>query len=157
MRITPTVHELGGMRLVPLTPIEMNFMTNHVTELHNFDLPMPAHEILRELWKSETRSWAEYHKAIHTFKYLWQEQSRAENTEFFPWTDNPPVPPLVLPWSSPTEFLTRAHQLYPEEIYLQYFHNDHPYRYQYCWSSSNRRYFSWLIPILAEDENRFLD
>jgi hypothetical protein len=142
---------------MPLTPAEMAFMTNHVTELFNFDRPSPAGEMLRELRESGTHSWQEYHKAIYTFEYLWQEQSRAENTEFYPWTDNPPVPPLALPWSPPTAFFTRARQLYPESVYLQFLHNDHPYRYNYCWSVSNRRYFSWIIPTFTEEENRFLD
>jgi hypothetical protein len=155
--LTGRLGRYTGDMPMPLTPAEMDFMTNHVTELHHFDRPMPAHEMLRELWQSETRSWEEWNKAIHTFEYLWQEQSRAENTEFFPYTDNPPVPPLTLPWSSPTEFVTRANQLYPESIYLQFSHNDHPYRYNYCWSASNRRYFGWLIPTFTEEENRFLD
>jgi hypothetical protein len=34
---------------MPLTQAEMDFMTNHTYELHNFDRPCPAHEALRSL------------------------------------------------------------------------------------------------------------
>jgi hypothetical protein len=118
---------------------------------------MPATQMLHKLRDAGTHPIKQFNKALHTFEYMWQEQARAENVEFWPWTDNPPVPPLVFPWSPATDFFTRAQQLYPESVYLQFFHNDHPYRYNYCWSTSNRRYFRWLIPTLVEEEIRFVD
>jgi hypothetical protein len=142
---------------MPLTPVEMDFMTNYVTELHNFDRPMPAHEMFWALCEADGQPRYKHSSTMNVFEFLWQEQSRAENIEFWPYTDNPPVPPFVLPWPSAAAFKARSHQLYPESVYLEFARNDHPFRYNRCWSHCNRRYFSWHAPEFTEAEIEFLD
>jgi hypothetical protein len=141
---------------VPLTQIEMDFMTHHATELHNFDRPMPAHEMLRSL--DHTHSQFRGDKLL-TFQHVWQEQGRNSGVleTFFPWDESPNLPPLILPWDSLEVFNLRYQQLCPESIFLAFQSNNHPLQHHRFLASRMRLPRNSIIPDFTPEENYFLD
>ncbi len=139
---------------MPLTQAEMDFFTRHAYELHNFDKPTPAHDLLRCLCTTGRIEW----RVLSTYQYLWQEQARDDGTAdtFFSWAPPENLPPLASPWSTWQEFVDRAEGLYPESVYRQFEANAHPSRYPH-FTSTRRGRFVDKIPEFTPVENEFLD
>jgi hypothetical protein len=71
---------------MPLTQIEMHFVTNHAYELHDFSLPCHAHMMLHALDPNHKHIlWEKF----RVFQYIWQEQGRDTGVHetFFPWSE----------------------------------------------------------------------
>jgi hypothetical protein len=141
---------------MPLTQIEMDFMTNHAYELHDFSLPCPAHMMLRSLDPNHKHiGW----EKLCVFQYIWQEQGRDTGVHetFFPWSEAQNRPPLTLPWDSLAAFCTRYQELYPESVFLEFQANDHPYRHHRFLAARLRSPHDLPIAIFSPEENLFLD
>ena len=140
---------------MPLTPAEMDFMTNHVYELHNFDRPTPAHEAFRSLDPQHQIEW----EKLHLFQYLWQEQVRWEGPDdlFFFWVEPASRSSFILPWPTLEAFDARYLELYAEMILIQFEQNSHPLRFPRFVTHRTGRFSSPPIPVFTPQENEFLD
>jgi hypothetical protein len=140
---------------MPLTQVEMDFLTNHAYELHNFHGPMPAHEALRALDPEHTIKWDRF----RLFQYLWQEQARREGPDelsYF-WIEPTSRSSFTIPWPTVEAFHARYLELYPEEILVWFEENNHPLRYPRYITHRSSRSTSCPMPIFSSEENEFLD
>jgi hypothetical protein len=140
---------------MPLTQAEMDFVTNHTYELHNFDRPVPAHEALRALVPERGLTYMKFRR----FQYLWQETARREGPDeltYF-WVEPSSRSYFTLPWPTLEAFNARYLELYPEEILVEFEANDHPLRNPRFVAHRTGRWSSRPIPIFSPEENEFLD
>jgi hypothetical protein len=140
---------------MPLTQDEMDFITNHAYELHNFDGPVPAHEALRSLDPEHNIAW----RRFHVFQYLWQEQGRREGPDeisYF-WVEPSSRSSFTLPWPTLEAFNSRYLELYPESILVQFEQNAHPLRHPRFITHRTGRFATRPMPIFSAEENEFLD
>jgi hypothetical protein len=140
---------------MPLTPAEMDFMTNYAYESHNFDRPLPAHESLRSLDPHHRMGW----EKLLLFEYLWQETARREGPDelFHFWVEPASRSSFTLPWPTLEAFEARYRELYPEMILLQFEENAHPLRSPRFVTHRQGRFSSRPIPVFSPEENEFLD
>jgi len=140
---------------MPLTQAEMDFITNHTYEMHNFDRPCPAHEALRSLDPEHRIPWQKF----RDFQYLWQEQARREGPDelFHFWVEPSSRSSFVLPWPTLDAFHARHLELYPEVILVQFEQHDHPLRHPRFIAPGTGRSTSRPRPVFSPEENEFLD
>jgi len=140
---------------MPLTPSEMDFLTNHNYELFNLDGPVPAHEALRSLYREHAISYGK----LRRFQYLWQEQARREGPDELShfWIEPASRSSFTLPWPTSDAFNARYQELYPEEILVKFEDTAHPLRYPRFVADRIGQHSSRPMPVFSSEENEFLD
>ncbi len=140
---------------MPLTPSEMDFVTNHNYELSNFDRPCPAHEALRSLGLEFVTMYGKYRR----FQILWQKQARREGPDELShfWVEPASRSSFTLPWPTLDDFEARHLELYPEEVLLDFEDTAHPLRYPRFVADRTGQHSSRPLPVFSPEENEFLD